>query len=173
MKKRTFILTIFVMIIGFTILAQAQDKEEMVQLLYVQNAHDVVFEKGTLILKRVNPTTLFFSDRPKRIAGHIITQEFLEEWNEGKNSFAADPPNATLSVFGDDEIVDIVVELKNPRLEGNDLIYDISVIEEDLPITSGPCSLFIDTIGRPMTPVSVAGVHRRTRRRVVRHAVVQ
>ena len=29
-------------------------------------------------------------------------------------------------------------------------------------------SLFIDVIGRPLTPVSVAGAHRRRRRRVIR-----
>ena len=155
---------------------QAQDNIEEVQLLFVQNSNDVALEKEKMTLKGISPTTIFFSDRPKRIAGHMDTEEFVADWKEGKgkNSFAADPPNATLSIFGKDEIVDIVMELKNPRLNGNDFIYDIGVLEEDHPITTGPCSLFIDPVGMPLSPTSVAGVHRRHRRRAVRrHAVIR
>ena len=154
------------------LLAQAQGKEEEVQLLFVQNAKDVVMGKGRLTLIGVSPTTIFFSDRPKRIAGHMSTADFVLEWQEGtgKESFHADPPNAALSIFTKDEIVDVVVELKNPRLAGGALVYDIDVLEEDEPIPSGPVSLFIDPIGRPLSPVSVAGVHRRHRRRHRRHA---
>jgi hypothetical protein len=155
---------------------QAQDNLEEVQLLFVQNSNDVVMEKEKMTLKGISPTTIFFSDRPKRIAGHMDTEEFVLDWIEGKgkNSFVEDPPNATLSIFGKDEIVDIVVELKNPRLKGNDLIYDIGVLEQGHPITSGPCSLFIDPVGMPLSPTSVAGVHRRHRRRARRrHAVIR
>jgi hypothetical protein len=151
---------------------QAQDNIEEVQLLFVQTSKDVVLEKGKMTLKGISPMTIFFSDRPKRIAGHMATEDFVADWKEGKgkNSFVDNPPNATLSIFGKDEIVDIVIELKNPRLNGNDFIYDIGVLEEDHPITSGPCSLFIDPIGRPLSPISIAGVHRRHRRRHRRHA---
>ncbi|MDB4442047.1 hypothetical protein N9219_01355 [bacterium] len=159
-------------------LAADQDQPNLdeVQLLFVQNARDVVMGKGRLTLIGVNPTTIFFSDRPKRIAGHMSTEDFVLDWQEGtgKESFHADPPNATLSVFGRDEIVDVVVELKNPRLAGHALVYDIDVLEEDQPIPSGPASLFIDPVGNPVSPTSVAGVHRRhrrRRRRRVRHVV--
>jgi len=153
-------------------LTQAQDKQEEVQLLFVQTAKDVVMGKGRLTLIGVSPTTIFFSDRPKRIAGHMTTADFVGEWKEGKSkeSFHADPPNATLSIFAKEEIVDVVVELKNPRLAGGALVYDIDVVEEEEPIPSGPVSLFIDPIGRPLSPISVAGVHRRHRRRHRRHA---
>ena len=156
---------------------QAQDTVEEAQLLFVQTSRDVDLGKSKMTLKGIGPTTIFFSDRPKRIAGHMDTEEFVADWKEGKgkNSFAADPPNATLSIFGKDEIVDIVMELKNPRLEGSDLIYDIvGVLEQANPITTGPCSLFIDPVGMPLSPTSVAGVHRRHRRRAVRrHAVIR
>jgi len=145
-----------------------------VQMLFVQNAKDVVMEKGRLTLIGVSPTTIFFSDRPKRIAGHMYTEDFVLEWQKGtgKENFHADPPNATLSIFAEDEIVDIVVELKNPRLAGGALVYDIGVLEQDEPIPSGPVSLFIDPIGRPLSPGSIAGVRRRTRRRTVRRVAV-
>jgi len=151
-----------------------QPNLEEVQLLFVQNARDVAMGKGRLTLIGVNPTTIFFSDRPKRIAGHMSIEDFVLEWQEGtgKESFHADPPNATLSIFAEDEIVDVVVVLKNPRLAGGALVYDIDVLEADEPIPSGPVSLFIDPIGHPASPGSVAGVHRRHRRRHRRHAVI-
>jgi hypothetical protein len=156
--------------------ATDQDQQDLedVQFLFVQTAKDIVMGKGRLTLIGINPTTLFFADRPKRIAGHMSTEDFVLEWQEGtgKESFHADPPNATLSIFAEDEIVDVVVELKYPRLAGGALVYDIDVLEKDEPIPSGPVSLFIDPIGHPASPGSVAGVHRRHRRRHRRHAVI-
>ena len=145
-----------------------------VQLLFVQNAKDVIIKDGRLTLIGVSPTTIFFSDRPNRIAGHMHTEDFVHEWQEGtgRESFHSDPPNATLSVFSKKEIVDVVVTLKNPRLAGGGLMYDIDVLEQDEPLPSGPVSLFIDPVGRPLSPGSVAGVRRRTRRRTVRRAAV-
>ncbi len=143
----------------------------MAQLLFVQNAQsvDVTADGRTLTLKGLSPTTLFFSDRPVRIAGHYLTGEYLQFWKAGPDSFLKDPPNATLSVFekGKDELSDIVVTLRNPRINGNDLSYDIAVISGTLPRTSGPASLFIDIIGLPFTPLSFAGVARRTAYRTV------
>ena len=145
-----------------------------IQLLFVRNAKDVVIKNGRLTLIGVSPTTIFFSDRPYRIAGHMHTQDFVLEWqnNIGKESFRANPPNATLSIFADEEIVDVVVELKNPFLTNGALVYDVGVLEQDKPIPSGPVSLFIDPVGKPLTPGSVAGARRRTRRRAVRRAAV-
>jgi len=147
-------------------------KPKVVELLFVQNARAVEMDeaKGTLTLKGVSPTTLFFSDRPVRIAGHYLTRdEFLPLWDEGKDSFLKDPPNGTLSVFetADADLVDVVVKLQNPRMDGDDLIYDITLISGELPKSGGPAALFIDIIGMPWTPLSYAGVARRWTRRAV------
>jgi len=135
--------------------------KQKVELLLVQNSRDVTIDKGkgTLTLKGVSPTTLFFSDRPVRMAGHFNKEDYLKLWTDGKDSFDADPPNATLSVFegGQDDLLDIVVKLQNPRYQGDDLIYDITLIEGKLPKVGGPSSLFID----------IFGVWRRTARRAV------
>ena len=160
---------------AFVSAAEASRKDvKDVQLLFVQNAKDVVVKDGRLTLVGVSPTTIFFSDRPKRIAGHMHTEDFVLEWQKGagKESFHTVPPNAALSIFAQDDIVDVVVELKNPRMAGGALVYDIGVLEQDEPIPSGPASLFIDPIGRPLSPGSVAGVRRRTRRRTRRRAAV-
>ena len=43
---------------------------------------------------------------------------------------------------------------------------DITVfLDGEMPASGGPNSLFIDVIGRPLSPVSVCGVRRRERRR--------
>jgi hypothetical protein len=148
----------------------AEPKPIMVQVLFVQNARAVVFDQGTLTLKGVSPMTVFFSDRPVRIAGHFNTKdEYLPLWDEGKNSFLKDPPNATVSMYekGREQLMDVVVKLSNPRLENEDLTYDISLIEGKVPKEGGACSVFIDIIGLPFTPLSFAGVARRTAFRTV------
>jgi len=151
-------------------LTRAQQKGQEPQFLFVQNARDVVMKRGRLTLIGVSPTTVFFSDRPKRIAGHMTTADFVQEWQQGASpeSFHADPPNGTLSVFAEKDVVDVVVTLKNPRLAGSALVYGIDVLEDEEPIPSGPVSLFIDPIGMPLTVTSVAGVRRRTYRRTRR-----
>jgi hypothetical protein len=42
------------------------------------------------------------------------------------------------------------------------LTFDVQVLEGDLTGADGPASVFIDIIGRPLTPLSFAGVARRT-----------
>ncbi len=171
--KKSFLITA---VLAMVIVAQtgllpeaSQAQGQMPQFLFVQNGRGVIFEKGMITLKGVSPTTLFFSDRPMRIAGHYATDEFVQMWGQGKDSFASNPPNATLSIFQEDrdKLIDVVVKLSNPRLEGDDLTYHVAILEGQMPAKGGICSLFIDIIGLPFTPLSVAGVARRWTRRAV------
>lgn len=141
---------------------------EKVQYLFVQTADRISSRDDQLTLHGVGPTTLFFSDRPERITGHGATEEWVQTWSKGEDSFASNPPNAVLSILDGEEVDDVVVVLKEPRLSDGDLSYTVSVLDGKLPASGGASSLFIDVIGRPLTPVSVAGARRRTRRRVVR-----
>lgn len=136
-----------------------------IEALFVQTAHDVSYDNGKLTLSEVGPSTLFFSDRPDRVTGHVTSREFVDAWDQGDNSFAAVPPNGVLSIFHPDGVEDVVVELMNPALEGNQLTYEVIILEGEMPSAGGPTALFIDSIGRPLTPVSAAGMHRRDRRR--------
>ena len=115
-------------------------------------------------LKNANPLTLFFTDRPERIAGHYKLEEWAKLWTEGKDSFLKDHPNAVLSVFepGKEDATDVVVELQNYKQDGADLVYDVKVIKGNPPAKGGQRSHFIDIIGMPLTPMSYAGVARRT-----------
>jgi hypothetical protein len=140
-------------------------QSKKVDVLFVQNAKNVSFSKGKLVLRGVNPVTVCFTDRPARMAGHMQTTKFVPLWGQGKDSFLKDNPNATLSVFHGDNVSDLVVELSNPQLSGNDLTYDARVLEGTPPANGGACALFIDVIGMPFTPMSYAGAARRAWRR--------
>ena len=135
----------------------AEEKANTVQLLFVQNAKEVTFDSGKMTLKGVSPVTVFFSDRPDRIAGHLATAEMIPLWSEGKDSFLSDPPIGTLSIFGDGKVTEVVVVLRNPQLQGDDLTYDVRVLQGPVPEKGGLCSLFIDVVGMPLTPLSYAG----------------
>ena len=125
--------------------------------LFVQNAQTVESSPGTLTLKGVSPTTVYFTDRPERTAGHSRTTDFIAMWGEGEDSFSADPPNATLSILEDDEkVTNVVVTVSNPRLDGQNLTYDVQILEGDLPKTGGAAALFIDILVVRRRPVVVA-----------------
>ncbi len=161
----SFLVTLLVACTGNT----AQDEAtNTVELLFVQTAQEASLAGGVLKLSDVGPSTLYFSDRPERIVGHIPTDVFVAEWGKGEDSFATDPPNAALSILSGPEAQEIVVVLKAPRLEKNDLVYDVEVLEGKKTASGSASSLFIDTIGRPMSPTSFAGRHRRHRRSVIR-----
>jgi hypothetical protein len=141
---------------------------EEIEALYVQTAEGVSYDDGRLTLHNVAPTTLFFSDRPDRVTGHVSSPEFVDTWGEGKDSFASDPPNAALSIFGDGQVHDVVVVLSDPVRKGAEITYTVEILDGEMPAKGGPSSLFIDVIGRPLSPVSVAGMRRREMRREFR-----
>jgi hypothetical protein len=99
---------------------------------------------------------IVFADRPVLAAGHLLTEHLLEEWSA--SSFAKDPPNATASVLSKDGAS--VREI--PHLEGDKLTFEVRVLDSGLAGADGPVSVFVDIIGLPFTPLSVAGVARRT-----------
>ncbi len=150
--------------------SQPESHPDEVEALYVQSAQGVTSTDGEFTLHGLAPSTLMFSDRPARIVGHLKAAQFVDGWGHGENSFLDDPPNAVLSFLeeGDEVPEDVVVTLTNPRLSGKDITYSATVLEGELPASSGACSLFIDPIGRPLSPVSVMGMRRRTRRRARR-----
>src|SRR5882672_6383245 len=137
----------------------ATAKPEIVPSLFVMNSRGATLQGDTLVLVGVTPSSIIFADRPVRSAGHQPTADVIAEWGSGDDSFAKNPPNATLSVFGKDgSVKDAVVVLKNPKLEGDKLTFNVQTLEGELAGADGPAALFIDIIGRPLTPLSFAGV---------------
>jgi hypothetical protein len=145
--------------------ADGNPEDQEIEALFVQTAGGMTYADGVLTLSGMAPTTLLFSDRPDRVTGHLAAQDFFDSWAVGEDSFADNSPNAVLSIFTETEIIDVVVVLQDPTLDGDQMTYSVAIQDGDMPASGGANSLFIDTIGRPLSPVSVAGVHRRGRRR--------
>ena len=151
-------------------LARAQnapDPSQTADFLFVQTAKGMAFDKagGKLTLEGVSPVTLFFADRPERIAGNMKTTAFVPFWSKGKDSFLSDPPNADLSILEGEQLRQVVVVLRDPVLQGDRLIYTVKVLQGEMPNKASDVSVFIDIIGMPLTPFSYAGVARRSYRR--------
>jgi len=154
--------------VGSATVALAEDTASA-DFLFVQTADSMAFDAATstLTLSGVSPVTLFFSDRPERIAGNMSTTRFVPFWSEGKDSFLSDPPNADLSIMENGTLRQTVVVLRDPKLEGDRMTYQVTIVDGEMPVTGAEVSVFIDVIGMPLTPVSYAGVARRSYRRAV------
>lgn len=157
------ILILILIVVSFS--RCTQKTEDEIMLMFIQNADNVDYTDGKLTLKQVSSTTYYFADRPNREYGHITTTDFVEQWGEGEDSFASDPPNAVLSIFGDDGVTDALVVLKNPIISGDNLVYEVDLQKGEISPGEKGCTLFIDPVGRPVSPTSVAGVKRRHDRR--------
>lgn len=150
---------------------EIEQELEEIEAMFVQTAAEAAVENEVLTLHDVSRSTLYFSDRPERVVGHVTSEMFVDLWDEGENSFAENPPNAVLAFLepGADVPEDVVTVIRNPRMEGTSLSYDLEVLEGAMPAhAKGGVTLFIDPFGRPLSPVSAAGVHRRRRRRMRR-----
>jgi hypothetical protein len=131
--------------------ARAEDDKPM--LMFVQLASATVVDDAARTIRLVNlsPQTLYFADRPDRIAGHVRLDKYLADWTAaaGADNFSADPPNAALSVYepGRQDSSVSIIEISNPRVEGADILYDYKVIHDAGPVSGGETALFIDMIG--------------------------
>ena len=131
----------------------------MMPSLAVLNAKGANLSNGKLTLTGVLPNSIVFADRPFRAAGHVNTAQFISQWDEGKSSFAKDPPNATISVLGANgtDVSDAVVTLRAPNLDSDTLTFDVAVLEGSLDGATGSAALFIDHFGSGYAVDSVNG----------------
>lgn len=125
------------------------DQHEDLALLFVQTSASMQADSEQLRMIDVGEQTVYFSDRPNRIAGHIHLDRFVSGWSKGEDSFADNPPNAVLSVYGDSSGENdlVVIELSAPVMDGDDLIYSYKIVDGAMPEDGGATSLFIDTFG--------------------------
>jgi len=127
---------------------------KLVPSMIVLNARGAKLEGQKLVLEGISPNAIIFADRPIRSAGHALTAHLLEEWSDkAPDSFAKTPPNATVSAFSKSKagVVDAVVVLKSPKLEGDRLTFDVDVLEDNLAGGDGAVSVFMDIINLPIT----------------------
>ena len=127
--------------------------QRLIPSMFVLNARSAKLQDNKLILEGIAPSVIVFADRPVRSAGHAMLAHVLEEWTaKAPNSFAKDPPNATVSVLNKEKasVVDAVVTLKSPKLEGDKLTFDVDVLEGNLAGADGGASVFMDLINLPV-----------------------
>lgn len=120
-----------------------------------------------LTLKHASGQTLFFADRPERVAGVVPTGAFLEE----VASAGGDPPNAALALSPEGSSNDVavaIVELTAPQynLETGTITYQARsvglehqdggtedgesiVLVTELPMSFSRATLFIDSLVEP------------------------
>lgn len=86
------------------------------EFLFVQTSNAMHWDAAThtLSLTGVSPITVFFTDRPERVAGNMTTAAFVPFWSTGKHNFSTDPPIADLSILENGQLQQVVVELKSP-----------------------------------------------------------
>lgn len=113
---------------------------------YVQQAGSMTFDGSQITLTNLAPSTIFFSDRPYRLVGHVDTQRFVDLWSSG-GSFTIDPPNAAISVLSNDTDAPAIVEITEASMTGDSLTYTVSVLSGSLPDTAEDVALFIDRGG--------------------------
>lgn len=115
--------------------------------LFVQQAGSLRFKDDKLTLRKLAPSTYFFTDRPVRDAGYIGHEEFVELWATGKpDGFAADPPSAAVAITGAETAEPLVVELLNAELDGSNVTYTVNVRSGTLPAEAREVALFVDAL---------------------------
>jgi hypothetical protein len=158
---------IFLFAIGSALAQENEGEVHFCNALFVSNAEEMAFDGHILTMKGIDPMITYFCDRPVRFAGRMPIEEVRELVSKGDNNFNDIPPNAALSIFDKGgKITTIVLHLyEKPIVKENEIAYPVKVLLGKLPKTGGASTMFIDVIGAPVTPGSVAGVKRRTRRR--------
>jgi hypothetical protein len=129
---------------------------------FVQNARSMECADDRLSLRGISTATLYFSEGPPNVVGHITARQFVDLWTQGEHSFFHNPPIAVLAFVGDSDRLptNVVLVLRRPRLYLNTLAYECEAIDGSLPASAGACSLFIEPPGRPLTPRAVMELHR-------------
>ena len=167
MKRATLIVLLFCL--GLAVSGHA-DEDEACDGLFVIRAQGMSFDGKRMVLHGTDPNITYFCDRPVRTAGHLTIDALRQIVTMGENNFLENPPNAAVSIFGTDgEVTDVVVVLPSaPIVKGDEFDFEVRLIHGQLPPTGGAVALFVDPIGVPVSPTSVAGVNRRHKKRAVR-----
>jgi hypothetical protein len=136
--------------------------------LFVQSAAAFSSGGGTVTLHEPAASTVYFTEGPRREAGHLPTRRFVELW-DADAGFAEANPTAVVSFVepadGSGAPADAVVALGDPRLDGDELSYAVELVEGELPAAAGPCALFIDSLASPLAPALAPASRRRRRPR--------
>lgn len=114
------------------------DEKQPSRYVFVLSAKSGCYQNNELSLKEIN-SVIYFSDRPNRVAGHMELSKFPGIWKEKEETTKR---CAILSIVRPEE--EIVVELSNPIIAGNNITFTYKNIPIDFPKKFSACALFID-----------------------------
>jgi hypothetical protein len=134
---RSLAILSLVMVSSLAAAGCAASKQPAPTLLFVQTA-----EEGTLAeldgdatayrltLRRAAPRAVYFTDRPYRSSGTLSNEALAAAWDPATTgSFAADPPNAALSVEETGQV--FVFELERAAVDGDVVTYTARRLDHD------------------------------------------
>ena len=147
--RQTILLTVFMLTLCLGALsAQANpviNEKDAPKFLYALSASAGKVDGDRVVLESV-PLVVYFSDRPARLSGQLSLQVFAQGWDQGSDSFRADPPNATLSILTDEGVKNVVIEISEPdaKVKEGSISFKFRTLEGELPEKFGTATLFID-----------------------------
>lgn len=102
----------------------AAGEENDFQLMFIQTAEEAVVKQNpknpdrwVVTLRNIDPDVAYFSERPKKMAGKVTVEGFLEEWKVGNKR---NPTGALVTQFshaGSGEGNGGQIVLSNPRFD--------------------------------------------------------
>lgn len=110
---------------------------------FVQQAGSMNYDGGEITLRDASAGVIYFSERPYRIGGQLSNADFASFWDSDQG-FKLDPPNAVVSILENVGQAPAVVELTSARMDGEDIVYGVTVLRGDLPESANGVALFID-----------------------------
>src|SRR3981081_2676811 len=114
--KRLFLAAGFLTCLPALWAQTATDPKPVFLFVQVADSGSLIPKEGlpgqyVLTLEGISPQTVYFSDRPLRVAGHVTTDSFLK----GLGFADANPPNAAVQVdYAAEDEDTIIVELRHP-----------------------------------------------------------
>jgi hypothetical protein len=133
-----------VAVMGVFLTPMQGDGSRDVDYVFAQTADGGSYADGVLTLEGVS-TTVFFSDRPNRLVGHMPNEKFAGQWDDMDENDDDDSLGAILSIHDAEEAGAVIALLEPPAIDGQTISYLVEVVEGSIPATFGPASLFIDT----------------------------
>lgn len=110
------------------------DEAQNYRLLFIQTAEEIIVkqnpknpERWMVTLLNVSPDVSYFSEKPKKIAGKITIDNFLEEWKLGPKS---NPNGSLVTQFSYSNLegdgTKKLISLSNPRFDNRNrtITYD-------------------------------------------------
>ncbi len=130
--------------VAATSVQAADDKAGPESFLIVQHAVTATLKDGMLVLDGADGQVVVFADRPHHAAATIPLADLVQSWHNGADSFAEDPPNAALIGQSKGQPVSLIVELQDPKLTGDTLTFEYTLIDGQKPTVIDQPYMVID-----------------------------